>query len=78
MQPRAWYFIPPDGKRHGPSFTEWQAMISAGRHAAKRPKLEVETAAIIFRTLSKAGWRVEHTGTKAIPAPPWMTPHRPL
>ena len=77
MQPRAWYFFSPDGKRHGPSFTEWQAKVSAGRYAAKRPKLEVETAAIIFRSLSKAGWRVQHTGTKAIPAPPWMTPHSP-
>ena len=73
MQPRAWYFIRPDGKRHGPSFTEWQAQVSAGRHAVKRPKLEAETAAVIFRSLAKQGWKVAHTGTKLIPAPAWMT-----
>lgn len=72
MQPRAWYFIRPDGKRHGPSFTEWQAKVEAGRTAAKRPKLEAVTAAILFRSLAKAGWKVDHTGTKDIPAPAWM------
>jgi hypothetical protein len=72
MQPRAWYFIPPDGKRHGPAFTEWQARVAAGRFAARRPKLESETAFILFRSLAKAGWRVDHTGTKDIPAPNWM------
>ena len=73
MQPRAGYFIRPDGKRHGPSFTEWQAQVSAGRHATKRPKLEAETAAVIFRSLAKQGWKIAHTGTKLIPAPEWMT-----
>ncbi|GHE05555.1 hypothetical protein GCM10008024_36870 [Allgaiera indica] len=69
MQPRAWYFYRPDGRRHGPSFTEWQAKVEAGRFAARRPKLEAETAFILYRSLSKAGWRVDHTGTRFIPAP---------
>jgi len=69
MQPRAWYFFRPDGTRHGPSFTEWQAKVEAGRFAVRRPKLESETAFILFRSLAKAGWRVDHTGTKLIPVP---------
>ena len=69
MQPRAWYFHEADGTRHGPSFTEWQAKVEAGRYAVRRPKLEPETALILFRSLVKLGWRVDHTGTKFIPPP---------
>lgn len=66
MQTRAWYFYEPNGKRHGPSYTEIQAKIEAGRFAAKRPDLPEDTAQTVFRSLAKAGWRVAHTGTKMI------------
>lgn len=69
MQPRAWYFRTPTGIHHGPSFTKWQAQVAAGRMAARRPNLEAITAAIIWRSLAKAGWSVDHTHTKLIRAP---------
>ncbi len=69
MQPQAWYFRTPQGIAHGPSHTEWQAQVEAGRKAAKRPKLEPETAAIIWRSLAKGGWKVGHSHTKLIPPP---------
>ena len=73
MQPRAWYFTTPQGVDHGPSFTEGQAKVEAARHAAKRPKLEAATAAILWRSLAKLGWTVQHTGTKQI-RPDWAAP----
>ena len=69
MQPRAWYFRTPRGEAHGPSYTEWQAQVEAGRTAASRPKLEPETAVILWRSLAKLGWTVRSTGTKLIPPP---------
>jgi len=69
MQPRAWYFRNPRGLTYGPSFTRYQAEVEAGRKAAKRPKLEAETAHILWRSLVKMGWKVGHTHTKLIPAP---------
>ena len=65
MQTRAWYFIEPNGTRHGPSYTETQAKIEAGRYAAKRSALPDETALTLFRSLAKAGWKVRHTGMRA-------------
>lgn len=69
MQPQAWYFRTSQGLCHGPSYTEWQAKVEAGRFAAKRPKLEPETAFILWRSLAKIGWTVANTGTKLIPPP---------
>lgn len=68
MQPQAWYFATPRGLTYGPCYTRWQAEVEAGRRAAKRPKLEAETAHIIWRSLSKLGWKVGHTHTKLIRA----------
>lgn len=65
MQTRAWYFIEPNGTRHGPSYTEIQAKIEASRYAAKRSALPDETAMTLFRSLAKAGWKVRHTGMRA-------------
>lgn len=70
MQPRAWFFIRPDGTRHGPSFTATQARIEAARWAARRPALEAETALTLWRSLGKMGWCVKDTGTKDIRRPP--------
>jgi hypothetical protein len=75
MQPRAWYIHPPSGQPHGPCYTQSQAQIEAARIATKRPKLEDETALILWRSLSSMGWSIKHTGTKLItptgPLPPW-------
>lgn len=68
MQPRAWYIHPPKGKPYGPSYTEWQAKVEAARLASARPNLEPETALIVWRSLHRAGWGVQHTGTKLITA----------
>ena len=69
MQPQAWYFSTPRGLTYGPCYTRWQAQVEAARRATKRPKLEAETAAIIWRSLPKMGWKVGHTHTKLIPPP---------
>lgn len=69
MQPRAWYIHPPKGKPYGPSFTEWQAKVEAARMASGRPNLEPETALIVWRSLYRTGWGVQHTGTKLITPP---------
>ena len=41
----------------------------------KRLKLEDETALVLWRSLSRIGWSIKHTGTKLIvptgPLPPW-------
>lgn len=65
MQTKAWYFIEPNGTRHGPCFTEVQAQIEAGRFAAGRPDLEENTALTVFRSLAKARWRVRDTKMRA-------------
>lgn len=81
LQPRAWFIIRPNGKRYGPSFSAWQAQVEAGRLAAKRPQLEAETAAVLYRSLARIGWRIADTGTKDIAATPMdeppMTPDEP-
>ncbi len=69
MQSRAWFFLRPDGTRHGPSFTATQARIEAARWATRRPKLETETALTIWRSLGRMGWCVMDTGTKDIRKP---------
>lgn len=69
MQPRAWYIHPPTGKPYGPCYTQGQAMMEAARIATRKPKLEGETALILWRSLQRAGWAVLHTGTKMITPP---------
>lgn len=69
MQPRAWYIHPPTGKPYGPCYTRGQAQMEAVRIATGKPKLEGDTALVLWRSLSKAGWAISHTGTKLI-APP--------
>lgn len=64
MQSQAWYFITPTGTRHGPSLTRWHAEVEAARFAARRPDLDRETAATLWQSLAKAGWKVRHTGMK--------------
>ncbi len=77
MQPRAWFFVQPDDTRHGPSFTATQARIELARWAARRPKLESETALTLLRSIGKLGWRVTHTGTKDIRPIAQGVPDRP-
>lgn len=74
MQPRAWYFRPPKGQPHGPSYTQVKAQMEAARYAAKRPDLDAETALILWRSLARAGWTVDHTRMKETPAPRWLQP----
>lgn len=74
MQPRAWYIHPPTGKPYGPCYTREQAQMEAARIATGRPKLDGETALILWRSLHRAGWGVQHTGTKLIAPPPHMAP----
>jgi hypothetical protein len=69
MQPQAWFIRNPLGVRFGPCYTEWQAKVEAGRIAATRPKLEPETAFILWRSLAKMGWKVTSTNTKLIEMP---------
>ncbi len=69
MQPQAWFFIRPNGIRHGPSFTERQAQVEAARFAAQRPSLDPETALTLYRSLKTVGWRVVSSRTKAIAKP---------
>lgn len=69
MQPRAWYIHPPTGKPYGPCFTKGQAQMEAVRIATGRPKLDGETALTLWRSLHRAGWGVDHSNTKLIPAP---------
>ena len=75
MQPQAWYIHPPTGQPFGPCYTQSQAQIEAVRIVTKRLKLEDETALVLWRSLSRIGWSIKHTGTKLIvptgPLPPW-------